>query len=763
MKKRRLFLTLLALLPFYLFAQENIPIGSWRAHLPFNSVNSVDILNGKVYAATKLGIFYIDTDNTYKILSKVEGLSDIGISKIKAYPEKNLLLIAYENGNIDIIKDNQILNINDIVRKSILGSKKINNISFYNNLAFLSTDFGVVVLDLIRNEIKESYTNLSASASATKVFSSALFNDSLYLATEKGLLRARFSTTINLMDYNNWKVFDTTQATPNSYPTEVIVFNNKLFAGFFNFGVYYLENNTWFPTAISWQGDKEVLFLTVANNRLFTGYPILFEITPENQLIDYYLSGGRPLGVAILNNEIWVADENFGLLTNKGTSKFNEFKPVSPNGPYSSNVFKIKYLNKNIIALSGGYNSSFVPQGNYNGFYFFSSGVWKNYNKFITKNFPDVFDITTSTYNPLNNTYYFGSHGRGIIAFKDSFMVYNESNSTLVKAEKSQQIIDTRVTGLAIDEQGTLWATNHTIPANSPFLHSFSLDGTWKSYNLSGAYGNPIDVLIDDYGNKWLRLSSTGNTNGLLVFNENTGFQKFFTEAAGSGGLPNRKVNAIAKDNKGEIWIGTDKGVAVYYDPSQVGAQNAPDFTKPLFGGYDLLYDKVVTSIAVDGGNRKWIGTRDGVWLLNETGTEVILQFDVENSPLFSNYILDIEINDETGEVFFATEFGIVSYRGSATGTTKTKQFENVKVFPNPIKASNSGEMAISGLAVDKTIVKITDIYGNMIYETKSEGGTATWNLKDYNGNKALPGIYLIFNVTPDGEEAFVSKVAVLD
>ena len=165
-------------------------------------------------------------------------------------------------------------------------------------------------------------------------------------------------------------------------------------------------------------------------------------------------------------------------------------------------------------------------------------------------------------------------------------------------------------------------------------------------------------------------------------------------------------------------------------------------------------------AIAIDGGNRKWVGTNDGLWLFNEDLTKVLLYFNADNSPLPSSYISDIKIQPLTGEVFFATSQGLISYRG--TSTEGDENFDSVKIFPNPVKPDFTGLVGISGLASDVS-VKITDVAGNLVYETKAQGGTAVWNVRDYNGKRAATGVYLIFCAASDGSAKFVSKIAVVE
>jgi hypothetical protein len=220
-----------------------------------------------------------------------------------------------------------------------------------------------------------------------------------------------------------------------------------------------------------------------------------------------------------------------------------------------------------------------------------------------------------------------------------------------------------------------------------------------------------------------------------------------------NGGLPSSAVRAIAIDRDGYIWVGTDEGVAYFFSETD-------DAIKPLFEGRFLLRDETITAIEVDGGNRKWIGTERGVWLFSPEGETLIHNFTTDNSPLLSNMIYDIEIADETGEVFFATDKGLLSYRADAT--TSDAGFRELKIFPNPVTSDFSGSVGITGLATD-AIVKITDVSGQLIWQTQANGGSATWNVRDYNGRRAATGIYLVFAATADGSESVVGKIAVVD
>jgi hypothetical protein len=264
------------------------------------------------------------------------------------------------------------------------------------------------------------------------------------------------------------------------------------------------------------------------------------------------------------------------------------------------------------------------------------------------------------------------------------------------------------------------------------------------------------DVVIDRNGYKWLILID--RTQGVLVFDEGDidipGDERYWVITQSNSALPTNQTNSIEVDLNGNVWVGTTLGPVVFENCGDRIFQGQCFGNQPLVdqdGDLDLLLGtEDILSIAVDGGNRKWFGTRNGIFVQSSNGQEEIYRFTKENSPLLDNTILDMAINPIDGEVFIGTAQGLISYRGVATEGGDSFD-ENVKAFPNPVRPEYTGPIAIKGLARDSE-VKITDIRGRLIYQTNSVGGQAIWDGGDYNGRKAAPGVYLVFANT---EETF--------
>jgi ligand-binding sensor domain-containing protein len=225
-------------------------------------------------------------------------------------------------------------------------------------------------------------------------------------------------------------------------------------------------------------------------------------------------------------------------------------------------------------------------------------------------------------------------------------------------------------------------------------------------------------------------------------------------------------VYSLAEDQDGNIWVGTDQGPVIYFNPENVFESNliASRILIPRNDGTNLadymLKTETITSIAIDGADRKWLGTAaSGAYLLSSDGKTKIKNFNVRNSPIFSDSIISLAVDSKSGDVWFGTSKGVQSYRGDATAGVE--KFTRVLTFPNPVREDFSGNVTITGLMKDSRI-KITDISGNLVYETVSQGGTATWDLNTYNGKRVATGVYLVFCASKDGSQSYVTKMLVI-
>lgn len=774
MKRRSQFAILVVLVSLSVrtIAQQ-IPIGSWREQLPYNQCISVTEAGNLIYTATPYSVFFVDKDDkSVQRISKINGLSDIGISCISYNEPANTVVLTYTNANIDLIRGTTVTNISDIKRKQILGNKTINSIFFYGKYAYLACGFGIVVLDLEKDEIKETYY-IGTNGSPVNVLDMTTdLSDTLYAATEKGIYKAYIKDPA-IANFANWKV--ETSLYPSKRFNTITTLGNKVIVNKSNEAyntdtIFYKENGTWHYLATGGV-QNTVMNLQTGYNRLLVSYNYLVTLFDANlqpgTVIYAYPSTPVPKdAIADKDSKVWIADKFSGLVSyDLGTNVIEGF---NLSGPMTANAFSMASSGNDLYIVPGGKDASVVPLYSQAHLYHFDNSDWINLYGGTQPVMWSCHDAVNLTVDPNDSKHLFvGTWGSGLLEITNDQVTtkYGESNSTL-RHHSASDTADVRVSGSAYDAEGNLWVvTSHTNDALSVKQGS-----QWTGINIPQVQESDLgQMLVDRNNQKWIIMRySNLNPYSLMVFDDGgtpatTGDDQCekMNTSAGKGALPGTNVYFIAEDHDGEIWTGTEKGVAVFYSPESVFSGQNYDAQKILVeqGGYYqyLLENESATAIAIDGANRKWIGTdRGGVFLFSDDGTKEIYHFTEDNSPLFSNRITGISINSMTGEVFFGTDKGVISFKSTATegGTDKNE----VYAYPNPVKPGYAGYIAIKGLVADAQ-VKITDVSGMLIYSTRAEGGQAIWNGYSFNGKRAQSGVYLVFASDESGKDKVVTKI----
>ena len=748
---------------------------TWQDYLSFSNATKVVVTANKIYCVTEGGLFFYDRqDNSINKLSALNGLSDFGISTIAYNEASQVLVIAYKNSNIDLVRESGVINLPDIKRKQMTGDKSINNISFAGNDVYLACGFGIVVINLDRNEVKDTYF-IGQGGGSLQVNDVASDGQFLYAATNEGILKADRNSP-NLLDYQNWIKVDNIPHATSKF-NHLAVHNGQLIANYtpdkYNEdAMYRLVGDQWEPylPQINYVFDIQAYdnYLTVAGrNRVFiidgdnsiigniTSYPLNSETVTTIQ--------PRSVGISS-DGSIWIADYENGLIRISN----NTFEEVSPGGPLDNQIFTL-YSNKgDLWVLPGGRTDSWNNTFQEPRFQLFRNGEWKSFTKTRYPEFADFFDMVCIAADPNDPDHIFvGSWGGGLLEFQGDQLVnhFTNKNSPLASALPQQPDEPyVRIGGLGFDSEGNLWITNSEVAKN---LVKRTPSGEWESFVLPevASQRNMGQLVVTQNDDKWI-LVPRGHDAYVV---DKTGTQKkrllvtsYFNN--GKDEIFNRMndVYSIAEDNNGEIWIGTSKGVAVYNNPKRIWQSETFYATQPGLDLNDGLYHplletETITAIAVDGGNRKWLGTKNsGVYLISENGEKELKHFTQENSPLLSNTITSIAINQKSGEVFFGTNEGLISYMGDATGANNA--FENVYVYPNPVRETYDGPVTITGL-MQNTDIKITDISGNLVYSTTSLGGQAIWDGKNLNGNRVRTGVYMVFCTNKDGSQTHITKL----
>jgi len=754
---------------------SQIGMNKWRVH--FSTENTAGIANSSstVYMATANGITTIDTeDNSISTLTITNGLSDLNITAIA--DNDDIVMIGYLNGNIDVIKNNTIINVPWIKNAQVSGSKVINNFLFSGNLVYISSNLGIIVYDIAKNEIKDSYyPQLNGGVNDV-----AIFNDSIFAVTNNGIFKAYINEPF-LNDNSKWsKKTDLPLHLITDKISCIEVFENKMFfiydsEAFQDDSLYYLESDNVLTNFF--EGEATSLINLKSENNLFlvSLYASLKSFNTDlsiNSIIYDYTFGIAPnvKDALFFKDNYWLADRNNGMIKAKSTWVNSR---ISSNSPNSDDCYKLDIQYGKVLVAGGGLTHNLLNNYSRNGAYLFEDNDWTNFNASTQNEIEDslTWDVISVAINP-NNTEQMaiGSYSKGgLKIIKGNNLItetYNYDNSTLeYQAGNGTNMI---ISDMKYDNDGNLWVLNE---GTEP-LKMLSKDGVWYSFNLGVAAKNvyPYRLIIDRKGNKWITFVGAG----IAVFNENGTFTDtsdddlaIISTAKGYGSLPSSTVKAIIEDIDGEIWIGTETGLVVIYSTDNIfnGEYGDVDSHEILLKYGEeveiLLGTTDITSITIDGGNRKWIGTSSsGVFCLSPNGTEEIYRFDTDNSPLLSNGILDIKINHLSGEVYFATESGLVSYRTDASiGDNK---FENIKVFPNPVRPNFGGNITIQGLGYESD-VKITDVSGNLIYKTVSNGGTVIWDGKRLTGERVQSGVYLVWSAVANGKGKNVAKILILN
>jgi hypothetical protein len=767
---------LLILMGFSGLSAQEAGLGTWRTHLPYRDVVDVALVHSSVYAATPYSMFiYNQEDNSVSLFDKVKGLSDVGINKIAFNPAVDALLVAYSNANLDVVYPNgSVVNISDIRDKEILGNKTINNILIKDKLAYLSCGFGIVIVDMERLEIYDTWY-MGPDGNAFNVLDLTFNDTSFFAATESGIYYADVNAN-NLADYQQWDK-DNSMIHPNLKYNLITNFQGKIFTNYYT--GQWSADTMFVYNGSSWDYfNRENNYLryqmVVAENQLLIvnrGFVDVYDDQMEKIMTIYRPSETNltPLSATFDNQTYWIGDAQLGLakVWNKGWS--GEF--IKPNGPGTKNIFDLDCGGTSVWVASGGHESDWGKGYMVDGVFSSQDGSWTTHNRGNTPAFDTISDYVTAKVDPNNtNIAYIGTWGGGLLKFENNELttVYDKNNSSLQPWTNAPAL--TIVSGLDFDSNHNLWAANSGAP---DMLSVLKNTGTWVSYNLGGGLsGKDIaELMVDDYNQKWIIKRSDGF---IIVFNDNNTLDdptddnvKVLRSTVGLGNIPGNKVYSFATDLDGEVWVGTDKGICVFYSPENIFTSgtnyDAQQILVPRNDGSGLadilLETELVTAITIDGANRKWIGTeRTGVFLFSPDGQEEIHHFTAENSPLLSNQIVSIGI-DQDGDVYIGTANGLISYRGTATPPNPPGS--NVYAYPNPVRETYHGDIAIKGL-VSNSFIKITDSYGNLVYETISEGGQAVWNGKNFDGRDVATGMYMVFAFTEDKSEKVVTKILVI-
>jgi hypothetical protein len=770
-------LTVLVLFCFaFGFSQNN---QSWQGYFSYNQITDVSESSQKIYASCENTFFSKNlATNDLKTTTSIDGLEAETITTIYHSDNFNKTFIGNQNGLLLIVnQDGSIM-----YKKGILDEvpvspliKKINHFLEFNSKLYISCDYGITVFDLATFEFGDTYY-IGDGGQQIKVYQTTIYNGDIYAVTYGGGIKKAILSNPNLVDYNQWQQFDV------GYWNGITTSQNQLIASNTNNRLYKYTGTSFSEIAI--------LNQTMLDLRSYGDYLIA---TTQNNVFVYdsnflqvaHIQSNQITSTSVIftcatviNGVIYIGTNEKGVLTTSITNP-TTFEFLMPDGPERNMIFRVKKSSSALWALYGRYDLYYNPYNPTSPPFLLTQFP---ISKFISNSgwsevpYSSLFgarSLANMAFNPKNDKeFYVSSYFSGLIKFENELptVLYNTTNTgvdglqSLETSPPNPSYIDIRVNGPAFDKNGNIWMTNNYLVKPLKVLKS---NGQWQSYDFTStesvqdlkdtSYGN---LIVDKNGTKWL----TQDRNGLLGFNENYNNKIILIKSGTAGNLPNNDVRCVAVDNKNQLWIGTINGLRIvpsvdsFITETEIQSKAIIILENDL--AQELFYDQFIIDIAVDGANRKWVAIAEsGVYLVSSNGQETIYHFTKENSPLPDNNINDIEIDPVTGEVFFATDKGLVSFKGSSTRASS--DLTSVYVYPNPVRPEYDGTVKVSNLT-NKAVVKITDIEGNLVFETTSEGGTIEWDTTAFGKYKVASGVYMILVSDQDGIETTVKKVMII-
>lgn len=717
--------------------------GLWRTHLSYRDAKICQATDDYVYAASFSGFFRVKRVlGEMQKLGKQDGFAGLEVTCLNYDSKSHCLFIGYADGNIDLLfQDQRIFNVPGFAQKALIGDKRILDVSFHEDFALVSTYFGLLVVDLVRHEIKDSYTAIGPLGSSMPVWSSVVYRDSLFVAGPEGLRSAPWVGNYNLNDYQNWSTIGqmTNPCDQLAANDDGLYLSSDSLIYRYQNGQMLILDNRRLPTARIQQGQNGMVVYRPGSITEYSAgsskvepVNIIVHGTQDPQGLYWFCTGIGP-----------------GVIKKSPNGEI----AFMPDGPNNSTVFRMSQEGPYLFTGGGGVSSTFGNAFNDAGFYIYTPTGWVN--NIASPLNQNLYDFTYPFYSNRRKRVFLGSHSYGMLVFNGLEIEQRVDQNNSPLSPISAGFL--RVSGITEDRNDYLWFANF---GADKALHCLDLSNNWHSFELS-ASGQVIsdvkEVVADRFGHIWMIRQS----GGLVVYDPGKDLNSLSDDRCllidTRHGLQSNEVLSLKADNLGYVWIGTNQGLNIFTGAQSIFENNQLDrFVIDQDGtlGY-LMGEESIYDICIDGGGRKWFGTGNGLFLVDPYGQKVLRHFTQENSPLLSNRIVCLGQTDETGELFVGTDKGIISYRNDAN--QGSSEFQALKIYPNPVPPKYSGLVTIEGLSSNAE-VKITDANGRLVYQTRANGGKATWDGNRLDGSRPNSGVYLVFALNSDGSETAMGK-----
>lgn len=764
----------IALLPLLLIStilpvRAQTAVGQWRDCLDYSQIRHVVPAGNIIYGGALGGILCYDLEeHAVTRMSKGTGLNDVGIATMAYDASTRCLVVAYNNSNIDLVIDDHTYNLSDIKRADLSGDKSIRHIRFANGRGYLATGFGVVVIDLQRKEIKETWY-LGAGGGYTPVYDLAFMDDSIYAATGEGLKRlARTESHPSVSD-----LWATDSRLAGTTVTTLENFDGKLLLAGYTFDPEQITLLVHTPTGYRIWNRGDILSMRVGGGKV--------TLTHEHSVVRYNNSLER---YDSLTNYTWsTLDAYDAVCTDNGVlwvgHNWDGLLYINPdgtdgtchlNGPFShDHCFRLVPFNSRMMLCPGGHSPIYTATYYEPNLLTAYGREWSSLDK-SNGLLDHASDLLDAAVNPRDTTETVAAlWGAGAISIRNNKVqtLYDTTNTDgalvpLVSGDYRRLLIGS----VAFDRQGNLWVlSSHSTHA----LAVRRTNGQWKGFETQQmtSAAPALDKLVCDSIDGYLWFM--GRDNVIYVHDGNNRMAR--VNPNNGSKLSTETVTALVQDQNGNLWLGTNKGIKVIYDGYKAFQNGGNGEISPVtcsnitisngeFAEYLMAYESI-TAIAVDGANRKWVGTANGgLYLISANGLEQLEHFTSANSPLFADRIVCLGINERTGEVYIGTERGLQVYRGTATYADK-KPLDEVHVFPNPVRPDYDGPISATGFTRNGK-VHITDAAGHTVFSTTANGGQVTWNGRTLNGERVASGVYYIFASDEEGNNRSVGRILII-
>jgi len=734
-------------------------VGVWKNYTSMQDVRAVARSGKVLWAASTGGMFaWTEGASSYSRFTNAEGLKSIDLTAITV-DRNGDVWSGSSTGMLHVYspQTNTWRYVPDIATANQT-DKRINNLVGLGDTLLVCTNFGLSVFRLSRFQFGDTYTKFGIFTGNVRVAvnSATIFNGKIWAALSTGTTSRVASADLsnpNLLPPEAW-----TLQTVGSTATQIralAVFNSRLHAAT-STGLYWFDGSAW--NAIDSLAGKNLLAMHAAGGVLVTLDDAFntYMLTGQNVFSRY----GSPLPysptavVLATDNTPVVATLGGGLLT-YSTSWTSHF----PNGPFSNQFVSVAVDNKGTVWGASGNQTA-------KGFYRFDGTTWKSFNVNNSPALPsnDCYRVSVG----CNGEIWISTWGRGVILMPPGVDTVLAANVFGKNVGMKGIPNDTNyvVTGSVVcDLRGNTW-----IPLLLPFDDRTMVvrrpDGTWTTFpvfvgGVKTTYmtDNSVDrsLAVDPFGNLWGVIPVVGPLGVVNLNNKGNAPDSIADyHLSTNSGLPSNVIRTIVVDRDGDVWIGTDRGIAIVLDPSNPTRSGA-------IAGYKPLNGITVNTIAVDPLNQKWVGTNEGAVLLSRDGTQALAQYTVENTDgrIISNEIKSIAVDPRTGTVYFGTTNGLASFQ--TTAVEPNEHFTTLTISPNPYRIPNSVPLTIDGL-VENSKIKILTIDGRLVRELTTPGGRiGFWDGKDETGKDVATGIYLVVAYSATNKnEVGTGKVAVI-